>query len=65
MDDKSNEFVFGFQIINSMGQEVYNLKNIEKNFNGKVIDVSTFAKGLYFVVINTDKKNYSIKFTKQ
>ncbi len=58
-----NEKNIGLQLLNSMGQIVY--KSSDEKFSQKTIDISKLSVGLYFLVVNTEKENYTIKVVKQ
>ena len=50
-----------FHVINMLGQNV--LSQNTNNTKNTTIDVSSLAKGLYFLHMNTDSKKTSLKFT--
>jgi len=48
------------EIINTLGQTIYTENNINNQI--KTIDLSDFAKGIYFINIQSESQNYKSKF---
>jgi hypothetical protein len=60
----TNDQIVRLSISDDSGK-TFMLKNLEKNISSETIDISSFANGVYFIILQTDKEKIVKRFVKQ
>jgi hypothetical protein len=60
----TNDQIVRLSISDDSGK-TFMLKNLEKNISSETIDISSFANGVYFIILQTDKGKIVKRFVKQ